>query len=346
MNKGIFAGRGKVTVAIAQVSPVFLDKQRTIEKAIGYIHEAGKKGADLIVFPESYIPAYPYWQQGNNDPFSDLYNVTIKFQNEALIVGSSDTQLLEEAAKSAKINVVMGCTELDNAVGSRTLYNTMLYFNRKGKLFGRHRKVMPTEQERLYHGMGGGGDNLKVHDTDIGRLGGLVCWENHMILIRALMACQGEEIHVASWPGTWSGLPTDDMTYVDRESKNPQSYNTSDIEPAIRAHAFEAQTFVISACGYQPANEVPDSFPYKHKTNWDWANGGSSIVDPFGTYIVEPVYDKETLIVAELDGDLIKAAKNAFDLLGHYSRPDLVRLAYEDRESINQLIPMSKNTIN
>lgn len=340
MNKAVFAGKGKVTAAIAQVSPVFLDKKRTIEKAIHYIHEAGNKGADLVVFPESFIPTFPYWQQGNNDPSSDWFDVHVTFQNESVVVGSSDTELLGKAAKSAGINVVMGCTELDDLVGSRTLYNTMLYFDREGNLFGRHRKVMPTGQERTFHGMGGGGDNLKVYDTDIGRVGGLVCWENHMILIRAVMAYQGEEIHVATWPGTWSGLPKENMTYVDQEAKNPQSYNTCDLEPAVRAHAFEAQTFVLSACGYQPADEVPDSFPYKEKTNWDWANGGSSIVDPFGTYVVEPVYDKETLIVAELDGDLIKAAKNAIDLLGHYSRPDLVQLKYNDRE-FSHLIPMS-----
>jgi len=332
LSKAIFGGKDKITAAIAQVSPVFLDKKRTIEKAIEYIHKAGNEGADIVVFPESFIPAFPYWQQGYNDPSIDWFDVHVKFQEESVVVGSKDTALLAEAARQANVHVNMGCTELDDAVGSRTLYNTMLYFDRNGNLYGRHRKVVPTNQERCFHGMGGGGDNLKVYDTDIGRIGGLVCWENHMILIRALLALQGEEIHIANWPGTWSGLPTEDMTYVDRESKNPQSYNTSDVEPAIRAHAFEAQTFVISACGYQPADEVPDDFPYKDKTNWDWANGGSSIVDPFGCYVVEPVYDKEALIVAELDGTMIKAAKNGFDLLGHYSRPDLVQLSYNNTE--------------
>lgn len=339
MSKEIFAGRSKVKVAIAQVSPVFLNKRETIKKAVHYIHEAGAKGADLVVFPESFIPAFPYWQQGPNDPSTDWFDVHVRFQDESVVVNSEDTDQLGRAAKEAGIHVVMGCTELDDAVGSRTLYNTMLYFNRSGHLYGRHRKVMPTNQERMFHGQGEGGDNLKVHETDIGRIGGLVCWENHMILIRALMAFQGEEIHIASWPGTWSNMPTADMTVSDSELKNPQSYLTSDIEPAIRAHAFEAQSFVISACGYLPADEVPDEFPYKQKTNWDWANGGSSVVDPYGNYVVEPVYNKETLIVAELDGTLIKAAKNMIDLLGHYSRPDLVQLKYNDR-SYSHLVPM------
>lgn len=353
MSKEIFAGRNQVTAAIAQVSPVFLNKRQTIEKAVHYIHEAGSKGADLVVFPESFIPTFPYWQQGPNDPSRDWFDVHVQFQDESVVVHTEDTEILGKAAKEAGIHLVIGCTELDNAVGSRTLYNTMLSFDRSGQLYGRHRKVMPTNQERMFHGQGEGGDNLKVHDTDIGRIGGLICWENHMILVRALMAFQGEEIHIATWPGTWSNMPTADMTVSDRESKNPQSYNTSDTEPAIRAHAFEAQSFVISACGYQPADEVPDEFPYKQKTNWDWANGGSAIVDPYGNYVVEPVYDKESLIIAELDGTLIKAAKNMFDLLGHYSRPDLVQLMYNDRpnkhlitmESEHQDPSVAKNQI-
>lgn len=341
MNKKIFNDREKVTAAIAQITPIFMNKKETIQKAIEYIHAAGEKGADIVVFPESYIPVFPYWQQGWNDPFEEWYDVHLAFQNESLVVGSKDTDLLSKAAAEAGLHVVMGCTELDDAVGSRTLYNTMLYFDNNGKLYGRHRKVIPTGQERSFHGRGGGGDNLKVHQTNIGRIGGLVCWENHMLSIRALMAYQGEEMHIATWPGTWSNMPTGDMKLSDSELKNPQSYNTCDIEPAIRAHAFEAQTFVISACGYMPGDEVPDSFPYKDKANWDMAIGGSSIVDPYGNYIVEPVYNKEELIIAELDGTLIKAAKNAFDLLGHYSRPDLVQIVFNDQE-YDHLIPKSQ----
>src|SRR5690625_7156636 len=116
------------------------------------------------------------------------------------------------------------------------------------------------------------------------------------------------------------------MKVGDHSKKNPQSYNTSDIEPAIRAHAFEAQCFVISACGIQLEDEVPADLPYKERTNWDWANGGSSIVDAYGNYVVEHAYDKQTRIIAELDGAYIKADKNMFELLGPYSRADSGRL--------------------
>jgi nitrilase len=234
----------------------------------------------------------------------------------------------------------MGCTELDDRPGSRTLYNSMIFFDRKGEIVGKHRKVVPTNTERCFHGMGQGGENLMVKNMDIGRVGGLVCWENHMILMRGILACQGEEIHIASWPGTFSGMPVGEMTVVDEEKKNPKSYNTSDIEPAIRCHGFETQGFVLSACAIMPKHLVPDTFPYKEKTNWDWANGGSSIVDPFGCYIVEPIYDEETLITADLDASLIKLAKHSFDAMGHYSRPDLVKLLFKDVED-DYLVKMS-----
>ncbi|MCQ4637948.1 carbon-nitrogen hydrolase family protein [Anaerovorax odorimutans] len=341
MSGKIFNGRKSVKAAIAQISPVFMDKDKTIEKAIEYIGMAGGQKADIIVFPESFIPAFPYWQEGPNDRMEDFAEVNLAFQNNAVLAGSDDTSRLEEAARKADVNIVMGCTEMDERPGSRTLYNSMLYFSRTGELIGKHRKVVPTNTERCFHGMGQGGENLKVKAMDIGRVGGLVCWENHMIMMRALLACQGEEIHVACWPGTFSGMPDETMTVVDSERKNPKSYNTSDIEPAIRCHAFESQGFVLSACAYMPESEVPDDFPYKGRTNWDWAYGGSSIVDPFGCYIVEPVYDREELIAAELDSDLIRLAKHSFDVLGHYSRPDLVRLVYKDTEDA-YLVKMSE----
>ncbi len=341
MRNTVLNERNNVRVAIAQISPVFMDKEGTIKKAIRYIEEAGEKKADLIVFPESYIPAFPYWQEGSNDPAKDFAEVNLAFQNNAVQVNSKDTDKLSAAVKKARINLVMGCTELDDRIGSRTLYNTMIYFDREGQIVGRHRKVVPTNSERCFHGMGQGGGNLLLHNMDIGRVGGLVCWENHMIMMRALLACQGEEIHIAIWPGTFSAMPKDDMTVVDREDKNPQSYNTCDIEPAIRCHAIETQGFVVSACLYQPKEEVPDDFPYKERTNWSWGCGGSSVVDPFGCYVVEPVYDKEILIFADLDPDLIKLAKHSLDLMGHYSRPDLVKLIYKDTEE-DYILKMSQ----
>lgn len=341
MSEKIFNGKRIVRAAIAQISPVFMDKKKTIQKANEYIMAAGKAGADIVVFPESFIPAFPYWHEGPNDNIEDFAKVNLDFQNNAVIVGSEDTMMIGQVAKEANVNVVMGCTELDRREGSRTLYNSMIYFNRDGEVIGTHRKVVPTNTERCFHGMGQGGANLLVKNMDIGKVGGLVCWENHMIMMRAMMACQGEEIHVACWPGTFSGMPEGTMTVVDSERKNPQSYNTSDIEPAIRAHGFETQGFVLSACAYMPKAEVPDDFPYKNATNWDWAYGGSSIIDPFGCYVVEPVYDREELIVADLDSDMIKLAKHSFDVMGHYSRPDLVKLVYKDTED-DYIIKMSE----
>src|SRR5699024_3146079 len=150
-------------VAIAQTSPVFMNKKLTIQKAIEWINDASKQGADMVVFPESFIPAFPYWEQGGSDPIEDWHEVHVMFQDQSLLVGSEDTDLLSRAAKQAGIHVVMGCTELDDAVGSRTLYNTMLYFDREGEIYGRHRKVVPTHTERCFHGMGSGKNNLDVY---------------------------------------------------------------------------------------------------------------------------------------------------------------------------------------
>lgn len=332
MSKKVFAGKSRVKVAVVQATSVFLNKEKTLEKVSDKVAEAARDGLDLVVFSESYVPCFPYWQQGYNDNSKDWFDVHVAFQDNAVYVPGADGKLLSDISRKNKVNLIIGCTEIDDLPGSRTLYNTLLYYDRSGELIGRHRKVMPTNQERSFYGMGGGGDNLKVYSTDIGRLGGLVCWENHMVLIKASMMCQGQELHIAVWPGTWSGVPLDNMTYVDKESKNPQTYNTCDIEPAIREYAFESQAFVISACGYQPSASIPDDFPYKSKTNWDWACGGSSIVDPFGCYLVEPVYNCEKIIIAELESDFIKAAKNGFDLMGHYSRPDLVQIIVTNRK--------------
>lgn len=340
MGEKVFNGRKSVRAAIAQIAPVFMDKQKTMEKAAEYIKKAGEQNADIVVFPESFIPAFPYWQEGPNDNCDDFARVNLEFQENAVVVGSEDTDYLGAAAKEANINVVVGCTELDPRPGSRTLYNSMIYLNREGEVIGTHRKVIPTNSERCFHGMGQGGQNLTVKEMDIGRVGGLVCWENHMIMMRALLCCQGEEIHVACWPGYFSGMPEGDMTVVDGERVNPKNYCTSDIEPAIRCHGFESQGFVLSACAYMPKELVPDDFPYKESTNWDWAYGGSSIVDPSGCYLVEPVFDKETLIVADLEADMIKLIKHQFDVSGHYSRPDLVRLIYKDTED-DYLVKMS-----
>ena len=324
MNK-VLGGRDRVKVAIAQVSPVFMDKERTIEKACKFIREAGENNAELVVFPEAYIPGYPaFYTVGYETNPHDWTDFVIALQDNSILIPSEDTEILAEAAKDAGAYVVIGCNELSDRVGSQTVYNTLLYLDRNGSVLGKHRKLMPTYTERIYWGMGDGRD-LDVYQTEIGRIGGLVCWENHMTLARAHMINQGEEFHVAVWPGNWK-----------RGSEKLLDADTSDggnnclAQSFIRVHAFEAGSFVLSAAGYLTEDDFPERWSYikdSNHINFDWSSGGSAIVNPGGRYLFEPHFEKDAILYAECYANQIKAVKAIFDSLGHYSRWDVAKLA-------------------
>ena len=198
MSKKILGGREKVKVAVVQAAPVFMDKQKTIEKACKLIKEAGRNGAELIAFSEAFIPTYPaYYTVGYETNPHEWTDYMIALQDNSIVIPSEDTEILGHAAKEAGAYAVIGCNELDNRSGSCTVYNTLLFIGKDGNVMGRHRKLMPTYTERVYWGQGNGSD-IKVFDTDIGRIGGLICWENHMTLVRAAMIYRGEEFHIIS----------------------------------------------------------------------------------------------------------------------------------------------------
>ncbi|GAK04382.1 nitrilase [Geomicrobium sp. JCM 19037] len=192
----------KVNAAVAQISQEFFDTTANLKKAVEAIHEAGRNGADIIVFSECFLGQYPYWAQYHNAPQAGFRKTWTALFEGAVQVGGEECATIGRAAKEANIYVVMGCNELSDEKGSETIYNSMLFFDRHGHYMGRHRKLMPTYHERMVHGQGDGRD-LRVYDTDIGMLGGLICWEHHMTLSKYAMASMGEEIHVANWPGNW-----------------------------------------------------------------------------------------------------------------------------------------------
>lgn len=182
---------------------------------------------------------------------------------------------------------------------------------------------MPTYTERTYWGWGDARD-LRVFDTDIGRIGGLICWEHHMILIRAAMIHKAEEFHIAVWPGSWC-FGGKRMAEPDT---GPQG-GTCDLQPAIREHAFEAGAFVISVSGILTEHDFRERWQHLKQSshmNYSMAVGGSAIVSPFGTYLVEPAFNQETILFADCYANHIKAIKAMFDSLGHYTRWDVVRL--------------------
>ena len=317
----------------AQISPVFMDKKASVAKVAETIVEAGRRGVDLIVTPETGIPVYPYWRNnfGYTDPESAKLwkNTVVEFYDNAVRIPGPETEELGRAARSAGLTAVIGMNEQDDRPGSRTLYNTMLFLGRDGEILGRHRKLMPTHQERIFWGRGDASD-LRVFETPFGTLGGLICFENHMTLLKAAMAVKGEEVHAACWPGYWAyggpGNTVRDMT----GARYPLHH--SDQDAAVREYAFETQTFVVSASLFLSEDQIPDDFPYKETTNWKWAMGGSAIATPFGTYAAEPLFGREGLVIADLDlADRI-VAKNVFDCMGHYTRWDVAQLRLRRRD--------------
>jgi amidase/nitrilase len=320
-----FGGHSKIRVAVAQVAPVFLDKHETIRKAKNLISEAASNHANLIVFPETWIPTYPYWTPAalGEDDAGKYAEVMATLQDNAIRIPSEDTTELCESARRHHVHVVIGCNELSNTPGSRTIYNTLVFINDEGELLGKHRKLMPTLDERLVWGMGDGTD-LNVYPTNIGRIGGLICWENHMVLIRAALIMKGEEFHVAVWPGSWHTEKR--LSDPDKDGKYCDSF------PAIREHAFESGAFVISASAMMTPKDVPTEFPYREKMNMEWACGGSAVVDPMGNFIAGPIFNEETLLYADCQAQSIKIAKAMFDALGHYARFDVARLELRANE--------------
>jgi amidase/nitrilase len=312
---------GRVRVAAVQQPPVFLDRAATIERAGELIREAGRKGADLVAFPETYVPGYTgYYTPGGEADADEQAEYLLALRESAVRV-PEDVDGLAAAAADAGTVVVIGCNEVDDRPGSETLYNTNLVFDADGRLVGRHRKLVPTFTERVYWGRGD--DAELVFETDVGRVGTLVCWENHMPLARAAAVRQGEQFHVCNWPGSWGS---------GERHLEPERSTDSDVFPAVREQAFAANAFAVSAHAVLDPEEVPDEWRHlfeSERTNADWACGGSCVVDPFGNYVAGPVFDDRTILYHDCDLDKRRLAAFEFDQPGHYARDDVFDLSVD-----------------
>jgi predicted amidohydrolase len=233
-------------------------------------------------------------------------------------VGTEDTERLGEAARRHNIIVVMGCNEMDGRPSSGTIYNTQLFFDRDGTLIGRHRKLMPTYGERQFWGYGRLED-LQVFETDIGRIGGLICGEHLMPLVRAAMIELGEDIHIAGFPGSFALHTGPQLEELDTEG---DFWGVS----STRNHAFEAGAFVLRACAYLDPADVDESFPHAGTMNIGYARGGSAVIGPLGVPLTESSFDPG-VVRARAEAWMIKAVKAIVDTAGHYSRPDILGLA-------------------
>jgi nitrilase len=270
------------------------------------------------VFPEVWLSGYPYWTEGWDSPLQQWAGGRIRFRDAAIVAPSEDTERLGAAARKAGAYVVMGCNEMDSRPEVSTIYNALLFFDRDGRLMGRHRKTMPTFTERMFWGQGDASD-LRVFDTDIGRLGGLICGEHLMTLVRAAMIGLGEEIHVAVFPGAFA------LHTGPRLEEWDAGHQAFWGHASVRAHALEAGAFVLSACGQITEADIPDDFPHKDHMNIGYAKGGSSIIAPLGIPLVGPI-EGPAIVRAELQAWMIKAWKAIIDTNGHYARPDLLGL--------------------
>jgi nitrilase len=297
----------KFKVAAVQAAPVFLDREATVEKACRLIAEAANQGARLIVFPESFIPAYPDWvwavPPGRGKILNQLY---ADFLANAVDVPGAATETLAQAARKAGAYVVMGATERDTAASGASLYNTLLYFNPEGVLMGKHRKLVPTGGERMVWAQGDG-STLEVYDTPLGKIGGLICWENYMPLARYTMYAWGTQIYIAA---TWDhGEPW---------------------LSTLRHIAKEGRVYVIGCCIALRSADIPDRFEYKEKFysgSREWINeGDSAIANPDGEFIAGPVQMKEEILYAEVDPGQMRGSKFMLDVAGHYARPDVFEL--------------------
>lgn len=315
--KRVLGGHDKVKVAIAQRSPVYMNREASVARACTIIEEAGRNGARLVVFPEAWLAGYPYWTEGWDSSLPQWAAGRIAFHENALVVPGEDTERIGQAACRAGTYVALGCNEMDPRPGVGTIYNSLVFFAPDGSILGRHRKLMPTFTERMFWGQGDA-DDLVVFDTDIGRVGALICGEHLMTLLRAAMIAQGEDIHVAVFPGSFE-------LHTGPRLEEPEKAGGFWGHFEVRAHAFEAGAFVLSGCAVLNEDDVHDEFPYKGNMNIAYAHGGSEVIAPLGIALGGPAYG-EAMVYAELEAWMIKATKAIVDTMGHYARPDVLRL--------------------
>jgi nitrilase len=294
-------------VAAVQATPVFLDREATLDKACELIATAGSEGARLVVFPEAFIPAYPDWvwaiPSGEEGVLNELY---AELLCNSVTIPSDATDRLCRAARLANAYVVMGMSERNVEASGASLYNTLLYIDAQGEILGKHRKLVPTGGERLVWAQGDG-STLQVYDTPLGKLGGLICWENYMPLARYSMYAWGTQIYVAA---TWDrGQPW---------------------LSTLRHIAKEGRVYVIGCCIAMRKDDIPDRYAMKQKFYAEadeWINiGDSAIVDPEGQFIAGPVRKQEEILYAEIDPRMVQGPKWMLDVAGHYARPDVFQL--------------------
>lgn len=291
-----------IRAAAVQISPVLHSRTGTMEKVLAAIAEAAKQDVQLIVFPETFVPYYPYFSFVL--PPVLMGKEHLKLYEEAVEIPGPVTESISRAAKAHSMVIVLGVNERENG----SLYNTQLLFDADGTCLLKRRKITPTYHERMVWGQGDG-SGLQVCDSAIGRIGALACWEHYNPLARYSLMAQHEQIHCAQFPGSMVG-----------------DIFSSQTEVTLRHHALESGCFVVNATGWLTAEQVAQIAPSESLEKVLRGGCYTAIISPEGVHLCEPIREGEGMAIADLDFALITKRKRMMDAVGHYARPDLLQL--------------------
>ncbi len=296
-------------IALTQIAPVWMNKSASLDKVSDYVTKAAREGAELIAFGEACVPGYPFWvdatggAQFDNPMQKEIYAY---YQTQAVCIEEGDLDPLCAQLKKSQMAAYLGIIERAKDRGGHSLYCSFVYIDAEGQIGSVHRKLMPTYEERLVWSVGDG-NGLRTHKLGAFTVGGLNCWENWMPLARASLYAQGENLHVACWPGS--------------------VHNTQDITPFM---AKEGRSFALSVSSLMRRDDVPLDMPYgkeiKAALSEMPANGGSCLAAPDGSWVLAPETGEESLRFATIDHEFVRRERQMFDPSGHYSRPDVLSL--------------------
>lgn len=296
-------------VGLAQIAPLWLQRDATIEKVVRWIDDATSKACDLVIFGEALVPGYPFWvERTGGAEFESALQKSLfaHYVSQGVCLEDGDLDPVCKAAAEHGIAVYVGVMERAANRGGHSLYCSMVYIDKSGKIGAVHRKLMPTHEERLVWAIGDG-NGLRTHKLGPFTVGGLNCWENWLPLPRAALYAQGEDLHVAIWPGS--------------------ARNTEDITRFI---ARESRSYVVSVSGLMRREDIDESLPHAdlliESADDVMADGGSCVAGPDGEWVLEPVTGSESLSVVEIDHTRVLEERHSLDVVGHYSRPDVVSL--------------------